>query len=192
VTPGDETVVVDTGNWLQERQTVLEYLDAIGVEHIDHLVTTHARADHIGGHAEIIEQFETEHDGIGFVYDSGVTIHHTDIRRLHRGRRRVYGHDLFLVEEGEQLPVAGVDVFALDPPTGDSGDDIDYNCVALQVEYDGITHLMTGDAEQRMISEWGTRLPSDICQVGHHGSSTSSSEPFVETVDPDIAVASSV
>jgi Predicted hydrolase (metallo-beta-lactamase superfamily) len=52
---------------------VLDYLEAIGVEHIDHLVATHAHADHIGGHAEVIEQFETEHDGIGFVYDSGVS-----------------------------------------------------------------------------------------------------------------------
>jgi competence protein ComEC len=194
VTPEDETVVVDTGNWLQEGQTVLEYLDAIGVEHIDHLVATHAHADHIGGHAEIIEQFETEHDGIGFVYDSGVP-HTTQTYADYIDAVDAYGHDLLVVEEGEQLPVAGVDVFALNPPAGDSGDDIDYNCVALQVEYDGVTHLMTGDAgsdaEQRMVSEWGTRLPSDIYQVGHHGSSTSSSEPFVETVDPDIAVASS-
>jgi beta-lactamase superfamily II metal-dependent hydrolase len=65
----------------------------------------------------------------------------------------VYGHDLFLVEEGEQLPVAGVDVFALNPAMGDSGDDIDYNCAALQVTHDGVTHLMIEDAEQRMLPE---------------------------------------
>jgi Predicted hydrolase (metallo-beta-lactamase superfamily) len=142
----------------------------------------------------VIEQFETEHDGIGFVYDSGVS-HTTQTYEDYIDAVETYGKDLLLVEEGEQLPVAGVDVFVLNPAAGDSGDDIDYNCVALQVEYDGVTHLMTGDAgsdaEQRMVSEWGTRLPSDIYQVGHHGSSTSSSELFVETVDPNIGVVSS-
>ncbi|ERH10207.1 MAG: hypothetical protein J07HX64_01979 [halophilic archaeon J07HX64] len=49
---------------------VVDYLGAIGAEHTDRVVAVHAHTH--DRHVEVIEQFETEHDGIGFVYDSGV------------------------------------------------------------------------------------------------------------------------
>lgn len=193
-TPDDETVVVDTGGWQQEGQGIIDHLEFLGIEHVDHLVATHAHADHIGGHADLIEHFETERDGIGFVYDSGLT-HTTAAYQDYIDAVDEYGHDLLVVEEDEFLPVDGIDVFVLNPPTNGGGDDLDYNCVVLRVDHDEVTYLTTGDAgadaEARMVSDWGGQLPADIYQAGHHGSSTSSTEPFLDAVDPETSVISS-
>jgi len=53
ITPEGETILVDTGDWRQSGQGVIEYPDAHEIDRIDHLVATHAHADHIGGHDEI-------------------------------------------------------------------------------------------------------------------------------------------
>ena len=68
VTPTNETILIDTGDWRQDGSIVLEYLDQLNIDRIDHLVATHAHADHIGGHAAIIEEFESNRDGIGNIY----------------------------------------------------------------------------------------------------------------------------
>lgn len=193
-TPENETVVIDTGDWTDGGQAVINHLESLRIDHVDHLVATHAHADHIGGHAELIEHFETERNGIGLVYDSG--IQHTSQAYLdYIDAVEGYGHELVIVEEDEWLPVDGVDVFVLNPPAGESGDDIDYNCVGLRVEHEAVSYLTTGDAgesaEQRMVSAWTDQLSADIYQAGHHGSSTSSTDAFVGAVDPDTTVISS-
>lgn len=57
---------------MDDGEDVIEYLEARGETRIDHLVTTHPDADHIGGHAAVIKHFETEHEGVGAVYDPGI------------------------------------------------------------------------------------------------------------------------
>jgi competence protein ComEC len=53
--------------------------------------------------------------------------------------------------------------------------------------------MLTGDIE--LVSEWmlsrkGSALQSDVMLVPHHGSKTSSSRRFIESVSPTLAVAS--
>jgi len=193
-TPDDETVVLDTGNWWQEGEQVLDYLDAVGVEHIDHLVATHAHADHIGGHAEVIETFETERDGIGFLYDPGIP-HGTATYDEYLDAVEAYDKELLVVEEGDTLPVDGLDVVALNPPAGESGDDLHYNSLTLHIDGEDVSYLVTGDAEadaeSRMVETWGSQLAADVYQTGHHGSSSSSTAGFLDAVDPERALISS-
>lgn len=49
ITPDDKTILVDTGDWRQDGQEVIDYLEAHDIDRIDHLVATHPHADHIGG-----------------------------------------------------------------------------------------------------------------------------------------------
>jgi competence protein ComEC len=190
----NETIVIDTGDWPQEGQPVIDYLENLGIQHVDHLVATHAHADHIGGQAELIEHFETEHDGVGFVYDAGIQ-HTSQTYEDYLDAVDEYDKDLLIVEEGEALPVDEMEVFALNPPANDTRDGLHYNSVTLLFGDGGISYLTTGDAEtdaeSRMTSEWPDLLDVDIYQAGHHGSSTSSNDGFVDAVDPDLGVISS-
>jgi competence protein ComEC len=66
-------MLIDSGHFNDDGEYVLSYLDALDVDRIDYLVTSHSDADHIGGHADVITQLETNGDGVGAIYDPGIT-----------------------------------------------------------------------------------------------------------------------
>ncbi|MEA1962604.1 MAG: Ada metal-binding domain-containing protein [Bacillota bacterium] len=63
----------------------------------------------------------------------------------------------------------------------------------LRIEYGRTAYLFTGDAEdvseKEMLSS-GLTLESDLLKVGHHGSSSSSMDSFLQAVQPKYAVIS--
>lgn len=71
-------------------------------------------------------------------------------------------------------------------------DDTHDSGLAFRVTYGESSFLFTGDAhsdaEQRMVPKFGEQLSADVYQVGHHGADTSSSEAFLEYVQPAYAV----
>ncbi|MFC4986244.1 ComEC/Rec2 family competence protein [Saliphagus infecundisoli] len=194
IEPSGETMLIDSGDWRQGGEDVIAYLEEQNVERIDHLVSTHADADHIGGHDAIIEHYETEREGIGAVYDSGVT---ATSQTYERYLDAIEAHDveLLTVDEGDSFAFGDATVDVLNPPAGDSGSDKQYNSISLTIEFGEFSYLTTGDAEadaeERMTDEYGAALESDVYQAGHHGSSTSSTQPFMDQVNPDVAIISS-
>ncbi len=57
--------------------------------------------------------------------------------------------------------------------------------------YGETSYLFTGDAEakaEKDILNSGADVSADVLKAGHHGSSTSTSEEFLEAVSPEICV----
>lgn len=188
-----ETMLIDSGDWRDDGEAVLSYLDARGVDRIDHLVSTHGHADHIGGHEAVIDHYETEGDGIGAVYDSGTT--HTS-QTYERYLDAIERHDvtLFEVREGDEIPFDGTATTVLNPAEPPEND-LHADSVAVRVAVGDTSFLFTGDAERgaeaRMLDAHGDRLEADVYHAGHHGSNTSSGPEFLDTVDPAVAIVSS-
>jgi competence protein ComEC len=188
------TMLIDSGDWRDDGDAVIEYLENQGVERIDYLVTTHAHADHIGGHAAVIEHYETDRDGVGQVWDPGVA--HTS-QTYEDYLDAVEEHDVDLIEarEGDEIPFEGADVRLFNPPAESDSDDLHYNSTTVHVEHGDRAFLFTGDAEddaeERIAAEYGDELSADVYQAGHHGSSTSSTDAFLDRVDPEATVVSS-
>ena len=194
VAPSGETILIDTGDWRDDGGTVIDYLEAHDIDRIDHLVATHAHADHIGGHAAIIEHYEEEKDGIGTAWDSGVP---HDSQTYENYLDAIEEHDvtLFDAQEGDEIPVEGIDADILNPPADpEQPDDLHYNSLTIHVQHGEVAFLTTGDAEvdaeARMTDEYGEDLEAEIYHAGHHGSDTSSTEEFLAAVEPDAAIIS--
>jgi len=192
--PNGEVMVIDTGDWRDSGSDVIAFLEARGIDRIDHLVATHPHADHIGGHAEVIEWAEREGEGVGRAYDSGVA-HTSNTYEEYLDAVEQYDVDLRTVESGNEIGIGGTTVTFLNPSAELADDDLHRNSVSLLIDYGQAELLWTGDAEDEsehaMVDRHGDTLDADVYQAGHHGSRTSSSSALLNVVDPSTVVISS-
>ncbi|WP_101296494.1 ComEC/Rec2 family competence protein [Halegenticoccus soli] len=194
VGPTGETMLIDSGDWRNDGRDVIAYLETYGVERIDYLVTTHPDADHIGGHEAVIDYYEEQKGGVGQIWDPGVT---STSNAYERYLDAVERHDVDLIRAraGDEIPFEGASVRVYNPPADSELDEANANSIVLRVTFGESSFLFTGDAEQeaeeRMVDGYGAELRSDVYLGGHHGSETSSSERFLDAVEPKVAVISS-
>lgn len=196
IAPNGETVLIDSGDWRNNGETVIDYLETHDIDRIDHLIATHAHADHIGGHAAIINHYETERNGIGAVWDSGVP-HTSQVYDRYLDAIEEHNVTLYETREGDTIPFEDdrLTMTVLNPPEeSDRPGDLHYNSVSVLLEFDDTTVLFTGDAEraaeERMVDTHGDTIEADIYHAGHHGSATSSTASFIDAVDPDATIIS--
>jgi len=97
-------------------------------------------------------------------------------------------------QRGMRLPVGDLLITVLNPaaaPLRGTASDENNNSTVLRLDYGRTSLLLTGDAEAEaeaaMIAA-GLPLRAELLKVGHHGSSGSTSAPFVAAVTPRIAV----
>lgn len=69
-----------------------------------------------------------------------------------------------------------------------------YSCMLI-LEYNGLKYCFTGDteaeAEEDILQNYGDTLPKvDIMDAGHHGSDTSSSQAFIQKLQPSVVICS--
>jgi competence protein ComEC len=158
---------------------------------LDLVVLTHPEADHVGGLVDVLDRYD-----VGLVLDSGqecasatcetwralIEDQAIPCRRARAGMQIVLGEDLLL------------DV--LHPPaelmTGTSSD-LNNNSVVLRVTYGRFSVLLAGDvmweAEETLLAS-GQPLESLVLKVPHHGGDTSLTAPFLEAINPQLAIIS--
>ena len=195
VAPSGETMLVDTGHYDDDGEHVIDYLERHGVDRIDHLVTSHGDADHVGGHAAVIEHFETEGDGVGAVYDPGIAASTATYERYLDAVER---HDVTLYETraGDDIEFGAVDVAVFGPPEPYiDGEARNENSIVLKLTYGATSFLLTGDAEDdqeaHLVAEYGDRLDATVLKAGHHGSNSSNGGALLDAAAPEAVVVSS-
>ena len=90
-----------------------------------------------------------------------------------------------IIELGE----AELEIFPPDPD--EDFDDYNNYSVVSRLTYGKTSFLFTGDMEkknEKYLLSLGVNLSSDVLKVAHHGSSTSSTEDFLNEVNPEICV----
>lgn len=165
------------------------YLDAQGVTTIEYAVFTHPHEDHIGGADMVINTYnvkrvllpEKEHDTNTYNYMMDAI----ETREC----------DLILSEPDYVFTVGEV-TFTVLAPLGSSYKELNDWSIVLRAEYGATSVMFTGDAETvsegEMLERYSStgKLDCDLLKVGHHGSTTSTSEAFLEAVSPDHAIIS--
>lgn len=175
------TILIDAGR--HDRNDVVPYLRSAGVERIDLLVGTHPHADHIGQFPQVMGAFPVKE-----VWLSGDV--HTS-RTFERALDAILDSEAGYHEPraGERTMIGDVLIEVIHPEvvTGDFNN----GSIGLRLVYGDVAFLFTGDAEAEAEAEMiarGHNLRAQVLQVGHHGSSTSSTEAFLREVQPQVAV----
>jgi competence protein ComEC len=191
-TPAGRQVLIDGGpdkTVLAELNQVMPLYDRT----IDLVVLTHPDADHITGLVEVLEYYQV--DSIlssGFQKETAV---------YQRWRQIISQKDirLILAQAGQKIIFpAGPTLEILWPEQSlikSLAQKANNISVVGRLVYDQMEFLLTGDIEkdieQCLVSRWPVdRLRSDALKVPHHGSKTSSSQEFLEAVNPQVAVIS--
>lgn len=189
---GDATLILNDGHAMlidagdNSKGTAIQlYLIKCGVETLDYLILTHTDADHIGGADVILTKFEVDTVFMGDFPKENATYRDVLQALSYRGLT-------FSTPEVGSVYSLGDASFTIVAPN-DVYDDPNNTSIGLLLCKGETTFLFTGDAEKRAEEDMlanGLSLQADVYQVGHHGSSTSSSRDFLEAVAPTYAVIS--
>ena len=197
--PDSKIMLIDAGGILSYGQrakprfdigedVVSPYLWTRSIRKIDVVVLTHAHDDHAGGLPAVIENFHPSQLWTGAMVKSNAW---SDVKSKAAAERV----KILPLESGHSFDFGGARIDVLSPPPAYIPGDAPKNndSLALRLTYGRRSFLLTGDLEkpmeQRLLAD-PQPLRADILKVGHHGSNTSSTDPFLDAVAPVFAVIS--
>ncbi len=181
--PTNETILIDA-SIKDASDKIINYLKEEKVSKIDYVFATHPHSDHIGGMSAVIKAFD-----IGQIYmPKAVTT------------TKTY-ENLLLTIKDKNLKIktakAGNTIIDTDDlklvvlaPNQDSYESLNNYSIVLKLTYKEKSFLFTGDAETLSEKEITGDVEADVLKVGHHGSRTSTSQAFLNKVNPSYAVIS--
>ncbi len=167
------------------------YLKELGVDKIDILIATHPHADHIGGMVKVIQNFEIGEIYMPKVADDQVPTTATYTKLLEAIQAK--GMKINQAKAGTTIFSNGNATLEILAPNNSEYKDLNNYSIVTKLTYGNNRFLFTGDAEKEseneMLSE-GYDLSCDILKLGHHGSSTSTTNKFLTATSPAIAIVS--
>ncbi|MBR2179971.1 MAG: DNA internalization-related competence protein ComEC/Rec2 [Selenomonadaceae bacterium] len=190
ITPHDHAMMFDTGGVREHAYDIggridVPYLHHYGITKLDYIFLTHAHEDHAAGAGSIVKSLEVDNiitaNEPKSEYAASMAVSE-ELLKLNNLRSAV---------EGEIYSVDGVKVEVLFAPKAaalSTGNEVSN---VYKVTFGNISFLFTGDLikeNEAVILREHKDVKSTVLKVGHHGSKTSSSEEFVEAVDPTYAV----
>ncbi len=167
-------LVYDTGPRLSSRfdtgaAVVVPFLHHDGIATVDTLVVSHGDNDHIGGARSILNAMSVD-------------------RVLTSVPARLPGPDTRRCNDRQAWNWDGVRFAVINPRVDEAVTGNNASCVVRIKDSTGHVILLTGDiqraAEASMVQRLGSALAADIITAPHHGSDTSSTDAFVNTVKP--------
>lgn len=183
-----ETALIDCGT-RSTGKDVVEYLNSIGISKLDYVFGTHPHDDHMGGMYEVITNIEVGKIIIPEV-EYGAVTSNWYIKLMDEIQRN--GYEVEHPEVGDVYKLGQAQMKVIGPISEFPSNINNYSTV-LKVSFGEMDIIMAGDAEKEVEEEIlasGENIDAEILKVGHHGSNTSTTEEFLEAIDPEYALIS--
>lgn len=196
-TPQKKNILIDGGgvtygDFDVGRQVVIPYLRRLGVRNIDLMVLTHPDLDHLKGLIPVLKEMKVK-----MVIDSGIGAEdrtYSEFHSLITENKDIFHYQ---VDAGDTISLEpDLKIIALNSANMSAyGYDSNFNnhSIVLKLLYGKTSFLFTADIEELAeinMLYWDNLLKSDVLKVAHHGSITSSTDRFLEKVQPEVAVIS--
>ena len=175
-------MLIDGGE-SSESSKVYAYLKEHGISHLDYMVATHAHSDHIGGLSGALNYASVD-TAFCPVTDYDSKTFESMVKYLDR-----QGRSITVPNPGDEFMLGRAHVQIIVPQK--SYDEANDTSIVMKVSYGDTSFLFTGDAERTAeadILAEGYDLSATVLKVGHHGSDTSTSYPFLREIMPQYAV----
>lgn len=176
------------------ESVVIPFLLDKGISQLDAVIASHGHTDHIQGLLPVLEQFKVKNLIIPYVQNDK---EFTSLLKAAGEKsvkiRRCSGGDIIILDRKTVFQVMNPKKeFCVDNSCEDNSS-LNNTSLVLKLIYGETEVLFTGDAETEIEEELLKRnapLKSDVIKISHHGSDTSTSIKFLDSVCPDAAVIS--
>ncbi|MDR0434872.1 MAG: MBL fold metallo-hydrolase, partial [Gracilibacteraceae bacterium] len=179
-----ETMLIDGGN-AEDSDLIYAFLKNRHVSRLNYIVATHAHEDHIGGLAGALNYAAAD------TAYCPVTAHESKAFGDFVKYLAQQGKSITVPNPGDRFTLGSAEVEILGPLR--PSDEPNNTSIVLKLTYGDVSFLFTGDCErdeEADILAAGFDLAATVLKVGHHGSSTSTSYPFLREITPRYAVIS--
>ncbi|MDF2870399.1 MAG: hypothetical protein K0R05_1974 [Anaerocolumna sp.] len=174
------------GGPIMAGPTVTNLLKSKNIKKIDYILATHQHEDHIGGLIDVIKNFE-----VGNLIMTNTSFPDPSYNNFidaveNKNLKRITP----VMGQSFKLGSATVTFMA---PNGSDYATYNDNSIVVKVVNGENSFLFTGDAEsvsEKEMLDKGYDLKSDVLKVAHHSALTSSTQEFLNAVDPSISVIS--
>lgn len=180
-------MLIDSGE-SDSKDTVISYIRSLGIKRLEHIVITHPHSDHIGEMSDIAGVFEVGRILLPPVPEALETKAYSYEKLMKAARKR----DIQVETARDQTFSLGSFEVTVTVPA-QPGEDLNNCSLITRLTLGDDSFLITGDCgaeEEKALIEQGAVLDAEVLKVGHHGSSSASSERFLEQVRPRYAVIS--
>ena len=191
ITPFNKKILIDsggseTGNFDGGKSTLLPYLLDRKIIELEYIFISHFDSDHCKNFIYLLNNIKVKNIILSKQYES--TTNFETIMNIVKSKNI----NIIKVEAGDIIQIDKYVKFKILSPQKQLTNDINDNSIVMKLEYFNFSCLFTGDIskkiEKNLVKKYGELLKSTVLKVAHHGSSTSSDESFIQTVNPAISL----
>ena len=176
-------MLIDGGN-KADSDVMYSVLKKAGADHLDIVVGTHAHEDHIGEIPGALNYATAD------LTLCPVTSYDSEAFQDFKFYAQSKGGGLTIPSIGDTYALGSAEVSILGLNGGSETND---TSIILMIRYSATSFLFTGDAEreaEQAVLSTGADLSATVLKVGHHGSDTSSTYPFLREIMSAYAIIS--
>ena len=199
--PDGQIVLVDGGNGTRKTErTVLRYLNALGIEEIDHLIITHTDNEHCGAIDEVVKQKKVLNAYLPATSKITDGEYAEAYAALIKEDCALYEAERTIRLKGDKYPYQLSFVYPYSATAWLEGDEVTSSVFWL--DYQGVSALFMGDAgldvENSLLRDDAFGFLADevdlksteILKTAHHGSNASTSRDFLSYLGVKTAIIS--